>query len=541
MLYPEVTPPDGSAGANRKVFLGTMATETTSLDTSASSNDLTAASPQPVRVRFCPSPTGTPHVGLIRTCLFNWAYARHTGGTFVFRIEDTDAARDSQESYEQILESLRWMGMDWDEGVEVGGPYGPYRQSERMDIYREVVPRLIEGGYAYESFSTPEEVEARHRAAGRNPKLGYDGFDRDLTEEQKQAYRAEGREPVIRMRMPDEPITFTDLVRGEITFQPGSVPDYAIVRANGDPLYTLVNPVDDAMMKITHVLRGEDLLSSTPRQIVLMRALVDLGIADDIPQYGHLPYVMGEGNKKLSKRDPESSLLLHRERGMLPEGMANYLALLGWSISPDEDIFTMDQMVDAFDITDVNPNPARFDLKKCVAINSDHIRLINSADFLERIIPFLHRESLVSAPEFDDLLPREAAIAQAAAPLVQTRVQLLGEVPGMMAFLFLPDNEIEIADDARTQLRDNAAEVLDHAIVALEGIDAADFNASAVEDALRTALIEKMELKPRLAFTPVRVAVSGRRVSPPLFESVEILGQRSTLARLRKLRAELEA
>src|SRR5690606_22939661 len=222
-----------------------------------------------VRVRFCPSPTGLPHVGMIRTALFNWAYARHTGGTFVFRIEDTDAARDSEESYQMLLEAMRWLGLDWDEGVEVGGPHAPYRQSERAEVYADVARRLLEAGYLYESFSTPEEVEARHRAAGRDPKLGYDGFDRDLTPEQVAALRAEGREPVLRMRMPEEDIVFTDLVRGELRFPAGSIPDYVVVRANGQPLYTLTNPVDDAISGITHVLRGEDLLSSTPRQVVM--------------------------------------------------------------------------------------------------------------------------------------------------------------------------------------------------------------------------------------------------------------------------------
>ncbi len=506
-----------------------MANSSSSVDTTGS----------PVRVRFCPSPTGTPHVGMIRTCLFNWAFARHIGGTFVFRIEDTDAARDSQESYDQILESLRWLGLDWDEGVEVGGDYGPYRQSERMDIYKSVIPQLLEGGYAYESFSTPEEVEARHIAAGRNPKLGYDGFDRDLTEEQKQAFRDQGREPVVRMRMPDEPITFNDLVRGNITFQPGSVPDYAIVRANGDPLYTLVNPVDDAMMHITHVLRGEDLLSSTPRQIVLMRALVELGVADQVPEYGHLPYVMGEGNKKLSKRDPESNLLLHREKGMIPEGMLNYLALLGWSISPDEDIFSMEQMCEVFDISDVNPNPARFDPKKCVAINADHIRLLETDDFTRRLVPFLHRDGLISADSFEALTDRERRILVASAPLVQTRIQLLGEAPGMMGFLFRSDDEILIEDDARKQLRENAGEILTASVVALEAVNEESFTAENVEAALRVALIEGLGLKPRFAFTPARGALSGRRVSPPLFESMEILGKSSTLARLQALRNAL--
>src|SRR4051794_10534893 len=247
--------------------------------------------------------------------MFNWAYARHTGGTFVFRIEDTDAARDSEESYLQLLDALRWLGLDWDEGVEVGGPHAPYRQSQRMDLYADVARRLLEGGFAYESFSTPEEVEARHRAAGRDPKPGYGGVDRDLTHEPPTADRAEGCEPVLRLRMPDEDITFTDLVRGEITFAAGSTPDFVIVRANGQPLYTLVNPVDDALMGITHVLRGEDLLSSTPRQIALYRALLALDVATVEPAFGHMPHVLGEGTKKLSKRDPESNLFLHRERG----------------------------------------------------------------------------------------------------------------------------------------------------------------------------------------------------------------------------------
>ena len=493
------------------------------------SNDFDGTKP---RVRFCPSPTGTPHVGLIRTCLFNWAFARHTGGTFVFRIEDTDAKRDSQESLTQIIESLRWLGLDWDEGIEKGGPYAPYRQSERLEIYRDVVKQLLEGGYAYESYSTPEEVEERHKAAGSNPKLGYDGFDRHLTEAQVAAFRAEGRQPVIRLRMPDEDIEFVDLVRGEVTFKAGSVPDYAIVRANGDPLYTLVNPVDDALMRITHVLRGEDLLSSTPRQIALYRALVDLGIAQDIPQFGHLPYVMGEGNKKLSKRDPESNLLLHRQNGMIPEGLLNYLALLGWSISPTEDIFSMQEMVDAFDIQDVNPNPARFDQKKCQAINATHIRLLEVDDFTRRLVPFLGEAGLVSAKLFNDLTQREQEVLQAAAPLVQTRIQVLSEAVGMLSFLFVDDAELVMEASAWKTLKNEAGIVLERSIELLEGVSAADFTADELERILRTALIDDMGLKPRLAFGAVRVATSGRKVSPPLFESLEILGKDSTLRRL---------
>ncbi len=491
----------------------------------------------PIRVRFCPSPTGTPHVGLIRTALFNWAYARHVGGTFVFRIEDTDPVRDSEESYQQLLEALAWLGLDWDEGVEKGGPYAPYRQSQRMAIYRDVARRLVEAGFAYESFSTPEEIETRHVAAGRDPKLGYDGFDRDLTAEQKAAYRAEGREPVIRVRMPDEDVTFTDLIRGEVTFKAGSVPDYVIVRSTGHPLYTLVNPVDDALMGITHVLRGEDLLSSTPRQVVLYQALLALGIASVMPVFGHLPYVMGEGNRKLSKRDPESNLFLHRERGFTPEGLLNYLALLGWSIAPDHDVFSMPEMVAAFDIADVNPNPARFDLKKAEAINAAHVRLLAPDDFRDRLVPYLHAAGLVSAGAYDELAADERARLDAGAPLVQERMTLLGEVTGMLGFLFVADADLVVADDAREALREDAATILDAAAKALT--DVPELTAAATQLALNAALVEGLGVKPRFAFTPLRVAVTGRRVSPPLFESMEILGRESTLARIARLRATL--
>ena len=442
-----------------------------------------------VRVRFCPSPTGTPHVGLIRTALFNWAYARHVGGTFVFRIEDTDAARDSEESFRQLLDALRWLGLDWDEGVEVGGPHEPYRQSQRMDLYRDVVARLVAGGYAYESFSTPDEIEARHRAAGRDPKLGYDGYDRHLTDEQKDRFRREGRVPSLRLRMPDDDVTFTDLVRGDVTFKAGSVPDYVIVRGNGQPLYTLVNPVDDALMGITHVLRGEDLLSSTPRQVVLYRALLEIGVATVEPAFGHLPYVMGEGNKKLSKRDPESNLFLHRDRGFTPEGLLNYLALLGWGIGPDRDIFTVEEMVAAFDIVDVNPNPARFDLKKAEAINAAHVRLMPVTELRDRLVPYLHRAGVVAGDSYADLRPEHRALLDAATPLVQERMTLLGEAPGMLGFLFVADDAVVLEPEALAALRDEAPSVLDAALAALEPIDADAFTAEPVQEALKAAIV----------------------------------------------------
>jgi glutamyl-tRNA synthetase len=497
---------------------------------------VTDTASRPVRVRFCPSPTGTPHVGLIRTALFNWAYARHTGGTLIFRIEDTDAARDSEQSYHQLLEAMHWLGLDWDEGVEVGGPHPPYRQSQRGDIYADVLRRLLDAGYAYEAFSTPEEVEERHRAAGRDPKLGYDNHDRDLTGEQKAAYRAEGREPVLRLKMPDEDIVVDDLVRGQIRFPAGSVPDYVVARANGHPLYTLVNPVDDALMGVTHVLRGEDLLSSTPRQVALYRALIDLGVAEDVPAFGHLPYVMGEGNRKLSKRDPESNLFHHRDRGFLPEGLLNYLALLGWSIAPDRDIFTREELVGAFDVADVQANPARFDVKKAEAINAAHVRRLDVDDLRDRLLPYLRAAGLIG----EHATQRQLDVLAEATPLVQERMTLLGEAPGMLGFLLRGDDEHVLEEDALAALRPEAADVLDAALKALEPLPEPDWAAGPIEAALRAAIVDGLGVKPKFAFAPLRVAVTGRRVSPPLFESMEILGRSSSLARLRALRARLD-
>ncbi|WP_438352705.1 glutamate--tRNA ligase [Microbacterium sp. CJ88] len=487
----------------------------------------TIATGADVRVRFCPSPTGLPHVGLIRTVLFNWAYARHNGGTLVFRIEDTDAARDSEESYHQLLDALRWLRIDWDEGVEVGGPHAPYRQSQRHEIYREVLESLIATGAVYESYSTAEEIDARNEANGRAKQLGYDNFDRDLTDEQRAAFRAEGREPAWRLRVPDHDLTYDDLIRGEVTFPAGSFPDFVLVRAGGVPLYPFVNPVDDALMGITHVIRGEDLMPSTARQLALYSALVDAGVTTFIPRFAHMPLVLGEeGNKKLSKRDPKADLFLQRDKGFIHEGLLNYLALLGWSIAPDRDVFSLDEFVAAFDIAAVNPNPARFDQKKAESINGDHIRMLSPAEFVERIVPYLSAAGVVGEQPTD----REQALIEASAPLVQERVQLLGEVPNLLGFLFT--DEIAYQDDALASLPANAGEVLVASVGALELVPEAEFTAAAVQEALAGALIEGLGLKPRVAYGPLRAALSGRRISPPLFESMELLGKAETVRRL---------
>lgn len=483
-----------------------------------------------VRVRFCPSPTGNPHVGMVRTALFNWAYARHTGGTFVFRIEDTDAARDSEESYSQLLEVLRWLGLDWDEGPVVGGPYGPYRQSERMDIYADIAKRLIDGGFAYTCYCTAEELEVKRELATAEKRApGYDGTCRDLSADQRAAFEAAGRPFVVRMRMPDTDHTWDDLVRGEVTFKAEHVPDFVIVRANGDPLYTLVNPVDDALMHITHVLRGEDLLSSTPRQLVMHNALGKLGVGPAVlPRFGHLPYVMGEGNKKLSKRDPEASFQMYKDQGYLPEGLINYLALLGFSYGDDIEFFSKEQLANVFDISRVNPSPARFDLKKCTAINADWMRAISPEEFGQRLVPYLHKAGVIGAQPTAE----QVAVITAAVPLIQERMETLGQAAGMLGFLLVADADFVVEEPEREGLASTESQsVISAAIAALEPLS--DWTTEAIEGALRAALIVGLGLKPKVAFGAVRVAITGRRISPPLFESMEILGHQRSLARLR--------
>ena len=465
---------------------------------------------------------------MVRTALFNWAYARHTGGKLIFRIEDTDAARDSEESYQAIIDSLTWLGMDWDEGVVTGGPNEPYRQSQRMDIYLDVLEKLKDAGEVYPSYSTPEEVEERHKAAGRDPKLGYDNYDRELTADQIAAFEAEGRKPVWRLRMPDHDWEWTDLVRGDISFKASTQPDYVVARSNGAPLYTLVNPVDDALMGITHVLRGEDLLPSTPRQRALYDALKRIGVATHTPEFGHLPFVMGEGNKKLSKRDPQSNLFNHRDAGIIPEGMLNYLALLGWSLDSDRDIFSVSELIDAFDVADVLSNPARFDQKKLEAINADHIRLLPLEDFSARLRTYLEDYKGFPASYPDDKF-------RFVAELVQTRIKKLDDAWDLVRFLIVSDEELVLDEkSARKNLKEDAVQPLEVAISVLS--DVPDWDTASIESALQKALIEDLGLKPRKAYGALRVGISGQAISPPLFESMELLGRESTLARLRAAR-----
>ncbi len=482
----------------------------------------TNTSDKPVRVRFAPSPTGDLHVGNIRTALFDWAYARHTGGQFIFRIEDTDRERVTDEYIQAAIDTLKWLGLSWDEGPEVGGPYGPYLQSQRLDIYAEWAGKFLANGDAYHCYCSSEELEARREEQKKaNIAPGYDGKCRTISESDLARYKSEGRKPVLRMRMPDGSTTFTDSIRGEVTFDHNFVPDFVLVRGDGSPLYTLVVAVDDVMMKVTHVLRGEDLLSSTPRQIRVYQAM---GVApSDYPTFAHLPFVMGQDNAKLSKRNGEVSIAWYRDRGFLPEAICNYLALLGWSPGEDRENVTMQELTELFTVERVHSSPARFDMKKLEAINGDKIRLLTIDDLLSRSVPFLIKDGVISGT------PEELTIVKTALPIIQERIATLAEVTPMLKFLFaknfvIDSEELPKIADAQSQA------VLAKASEVLQGLS--DWSHSSIEEILRAALIEEMALKPRIAFGAVRVAITGSHISPPLFESMELLGRDRALARI---------
>jgi glutamyl-tRNA synthetase len=480
----------------------------------------------PVRVRFAPSPSGDLHVGNIRTALYDWAFARRTGGVFVLRIEDTDTSRVTDEYVRSALGTLRWLGLDWDEGPEVGGEYGPYQQSQRLEVYADWAAKFLAAGHAYRCYCTPDEL-AERRAAARasGGPSGYDGHCRDLTAEQVASYEAEGRQPVLRLRMPDGTTTFTDLVRGEVSFDHAFVPDFVLQRADGSPLYTLAVAVDDVLMKITHVVRGEDLLSSTPRQLAVYRAM---GVADeDFPLFAHLPYVLGKDGQRLSKRNGVVSVNWYRDEGFLPEAICNYLALLGWSPGENRESFTLAEMAAEFDLARVNKNAAQFDVRKLEAINGDKIRALEPAEFVSRITPFLQRAGLVTDPP----VAAQQQLVTAAGPLIQQRISRLTEAVGMLGFLLVSDADFAVdADDAAKTLTAESGRVLQAAEAALAGTE--PWTADAIKAALTHALVDELGLKPRVAFAPVRVAVTGRRVSPPLYESVELLGRERTLHRI---------
>ena len=476
-----------------------------------------------IRVRFAPSPTGDLHVGNIRTALFDWAFARHTGGTFIFRIEDTDKERVTDEYIQRAIDTLKWLGLNWDEGPEVGGPNGPYLQSERLNIYKEWADKFLASGAAYHCYCSAEELEAeRERQRAANVAPGYGGTCRNLTLDQVAKYKAEERKPVVRMRMDDGTTTFIDEIRGEVSFDHKYVPDFVLMRADGSPLYTLAVAVDDVLMKVTHVLRGEDLLSSTPRQIQVYKAM---GLKpEEYPTFAHLPFVMGQDNAKLSKRNGEVSIAWYREQGFLPEAICNYLALLGWSPGEDREDISMQELVELFEVHDVHSSPARFDMKKLEAINGDKIRALTPEDFLARALPFLKDAGVINGAE------KEIELVKLALPIIQERIVKLDEIPAMLKFLFV--DQLVIEADSKEKIKDDQSkQVLKRALEVLEPLNT--WNHEGIEGALRAALIEELGLKPRIAFGAVRIATTGSHISPPLFESMELLGKEAALARIK--------
>jgi glutamyl-tRNA synthetase len=475
-----------------------------------------------VKVRFAPSPTGDLHVGNIRTALFDWAYARHTGGTFLFRIEDTDTTRVTDEYIQAAIDTLKWLGLTWDEGPEVGGPNGPYLQSQRLDIYAKWAQTFLDQGDAYHCYCSPDELEAvREEQRKANVAPGYNGHCRDLSADQIAAFKAQGREAVVRMRMPDGTTTFTDEIRGDVTFDHKFVPDFVLVRADGSPLYTLAVAVDDVMMGVTHVLRGEDLLSSTPRQIRVYQAM---GVKlEDYPLFAHLPFVMGQDNAKLSKRNGEVSIVWYREQGYLPEAICNYLALLGWSPGDDRENISMKELTELFTVEKVHSSPARFDMKKLEAINGDKIRALTLDDFATWTIPFLKKAGVIEGSD------EEIALVMKALPLIQERIVKLDEAPALLKFLFVKNFAVD--PEAAPKIADSAAkDILKRSLKDLESLDS--WSHESIEAALRASLIEELGLKPRIAFTALRIATTGSTISPPLFESMELLGKQACLDRI---------
>ena len=479
-----------------------------------------------VRVRFAPSPTGYLHVGAARTALYNYLFARGRGGTFILRSDDTDSERGSDEYHDDILEHMRWLGLEWDEGIDVGGPHGSYRQSDRFDRYRDVANDLLESGSAYYSFATPEQLDGFRRAAreaGTSP--AYDGSLEPQYNEVASRIAA-GESAVIRFKVhrPGE-TRFVDMVRGDMVFDHRQVDDFIILRSNGTPTYHLASTVDDVDYDITHVVRGEDLLSSTPKHILLTQAM-----GAEPATYAHLSLLMGPDGKKLSKRHGDTAMSAYREAGFLPEAINNYLALLGWSIGDDVEIATIAEMTETFDLNDVSKNPAIFDPKKLEWLNGVYIRALSDEQFVDATLP------LVQDDLDRDLSESELSQFLAMAPHVKERTKRVVEVPDQVRFIFVDDVSYDEASWQKVLDTPEGPVALDGAIAALDGLD--EWSTESIDAALR-GMLETTGLSARKGLQPIRVAISGSMVSPPLFESLEFLGRDTTLARLQSTRARL--
>jgi len=477
----------------------------------------------PVRVRFAPSPTGSLHIGGARSALFNWLFARGRGGRMVIRIEDTDVQRSTAASERAVLEDLRWLGIDWDEGPDVGGIYGPYRQSERRWLYRQEADRLLAAGRAYPCFCTDEELEARRaaaQAAGLSPH--YDGTCRDLSEAERAQRRAEGRPESVRFRVGTDPVEVRDLIRGAVTFPPDVVGDFVILRSNGLPTYNYACVVDDAAMKITDVLRGEEHLSNTPRQVQLYRAL---GHAE--PRFGHISLILNPDRSKMSKRSGEAATFVaeFRAQGYLPEALVNFLALLGWSWDGATEVFSRAELVEKFSLERVNPSAAVFDRTKLLAMNSQYLRALPLPERTARVRAFLEAGGrLPPGEDADGFLERAVAATG-------ERLRTLADVETQTDFAFRARVEVDPAARAEVLAKPGARERL--AALAELAQRTEPFTPAALEAGAR-ALAERIAVKPGDLFFPARVALTGRKVSPGLFEVMHLLGRERTLERLRE-------
>ena len=472
----------------------------------------------PVRVRFAPSPTGYPHLGNIRTALFNWLFARHSGGTFILRIEDTDQARKVEGAVEIIMNSLQWLGMDWDEG--------PYFQSQRLDTYREHGEKLVNEGKAYYCYCSSQRLDAmRQEQVKLKQPPGYDRHCRDLAH---QGSMAGGLVPVIRFKSPLEGKTvITDMIRGDVSFENSIQDDFVLLKSDGYPTYHLANIVDDHHMQISHVMRAEEWLSSTPRHVLLYAAL-----GWQPPKFAHLPMILGPDKSKLSKRHGATAVNEYRDQGYLPEAMINFLSLLGWSLDDKTEIMTRDEIVRNFTIERVSKTAAVFNREKLEWMNGLYIRNLSPQDFSDRCMPFVERELPAGVKR-----PIDAGYFGQIAPLVQERAKLLSEVPSLVDFFFTDGLEYESGLLPGKLEKGQANEVLKKTLQALDGIRG--WRAGDLESAVRP-LADGLGLKAGPFFSVLRVAVTGRTASPPLFETMEVLGRDRCMARLKAALDRLE-
>jgi glutamyl-tRNA synthetase len=478
--------------------------------------------PGPVRVRFAPSPTGYPHVGNIRTAMFNWLMARHTGGRFVLRIEDTDIARRVEGAVEAIIDGLKWLGLDWDEGPDVGGDYGPYYQSQRVELYRKAAERLVAQGDAYYCYCSSERLEEmRKEQAQRKQSLGYDRHCRNLTPQERAKKESEGITPVVRFKVPLEGKTqFNDLIYGDIVFEHETIDDFVLLKSDGYPTYHLANVVDDNAMAISHVIRAEEWISSTPRHLLLYQAL---GL--NPPNYVHHPMILGPDRAKLSKRHASVSILDYREQGYLPETMLNFLALIGWSLDDRTEIMSRQELIDYFSLERIGSSGAVFNREKLDWMNGVYIRDLNIEDLAERVLPFLEKGLPAEVKR-----PLDRDYVRRVMPLIRERINTLAKVATYADFFFIntPEYETSILIGKKMTV-ETTLETLKAAEERLSTLKS--FDHDLLEDTLRH-LAGDLGLKTGQLFGLLRVATTGRSATPPLFDTMEVLGKERCLNRI---------